>query len=262
MLEIDHFTYGVVTPLLAYLASCIGAATGLSATSRARAARSTRERATWLLVGAVAIGGTAIWVMHFVAMLGFTVEGMPINYDVTTTIVSAVVAIAVVAVGLMLVGFKGDRLPYLLGGGVIAGLGVGAMHYLGMAAMRMAGHVHYTGWIVGLSLVIAVVAATAALWLAVHVRGWLATVGAALVMGVAVAGMHYTGMAAVHVSGSPGLPTAGTTMFQLIGPLILVIVGLTLTLTFIVAMWPTESEMREQEELEERIRLAKEGARA
>jgi NO-binding membrane sensor protein with MHYT domain len=260
MLELDHFTYGIVTPVLAYVTSCIGAATGLSATSRARAARTPLERVAWLLVGAVAIGGTAIWVMHFVAMLGFTVQGMPINYDMTTTIVSALVAIAVVAVGLVLVGFKGDRLPYLLGGGVIAGLGVAAMHYMGMSAMRLTGHIHYTGWIVGVSVVIAVVAATAALWLTVHVRGWLATTGAAMVMGVAVAGMHYTGMAAVHVTGSPGLPSEGVTMFNLIGPLLLVIVGLTLTLTFIVAMWPTEAEMREQEELEERIRLAKERA--
>ncbi|AEG45287.1 MHYT domain-containing protein [Isoptericola variabilis] len=260
MPEIDHFTYGVVTPALAYLASCIGAATGLSATSRARAARTARERAVWLVVGAVAIGGTAIWVMHFIAMLGFTVDGMPINYDMTTTVLSALVAILVVAAGLFLVGFKGDRLPFLLGGGMVAGLGVAAMHYMGMAAMRMTGHVHYTGWVVGVSVLIAVVAATAALWLSVNVRGALATTGAAMVMGVAVAGMHYTGMAAVHVTGEPGTPTEGTTLFNLIGPLILVVVGLTLTLTFIVAMWPTEDEMREQEELEERIRRAKERA--
>jgi NO-binding membrane sensor protein with MHYT domain len=258
MPELDHFTYGLITPMLAYLTSVIGAATGLSATSRARAARTARERATWLVVGAVAIGGTGVWVMHFVGMLGFTVDGMPINYDVTMTIASAVLAMIVVAIGLFLVGFKGDRLPYLLTGGIIAGLGVAAMHYMGMAAMRLTGHIHYTGWIVGASILIAVVAATVALWLAANVRGWLATTGAAMVMGVAVSGMHYTGMAAVHVTGSPGTSTEGTTLFTLIGPLILVIVGLTLTLTFIVAMWPTEDEMREQEELEERIRRAKE----
>ena len=254
MPEMHHFTFGVITPVLAYLASCIGAATGLSATSRARAASDATTRSAWLVVGALAIGGTGVWVMHFVAMLGFTVTGMPINYDVPVTIISALVAVVVVAIGLFLVGFGGDRLPFLLTGGVVAGLGVAVMHYMGMSAMRMTGHLQYSAGVVALSVLIAIVAATAALWLAVNVRGPLATTGAAMVMGLAVSGMHYTGMAALTITGEGGEPTSGTSAVDLLGPLILGIVALTVALIFVVLMWPTEEEMRSRAEFEARQR--------
>ncbi|MFC8598255.1 MULTISPECIES: MHYT domain-containing protein [unclassified Isoptericola] len=254
MPEMHHFTYGIVTPVLAYVASCLGAATGLSATSRARAATDAKSRAVWLLVGSLAIGGTGVWVMHFIAMLGFTVTDMPINYDVPQTILSALVAVVVVAIGLFIVGFAGDRPLWLVSGGIVAGLGVAAMHYMGIAAMRMTGHKEFSLPVVGLSVLIAIVAATAALWLAVNVRGRSATLGAALIMGVAVSGMHYTGMAALTITGTPGVPTSGTTAVDLLGPLILGIAALTVALVFVVLMWPTEEEMRDQQEFEARLR--------
>lgn len=254
MPEMHHFTYGLITPLLAYAASCLGAATGLSATSRARAATDTKTRAAWLLVASVAIGGTGVWVMHFVAMLGFTVTDMPINYDVPQTILSALVAVAVVAIGLFLVGFAGDRPLWLVSGGVVAGLGVAAMHYMGIAAMRMTGHMEFSLPVVGISVLIAIVAATAALWLSANVRGRGATLGAALIMGVAVSGMHYTGMAALTITGPPGVPTSGATAIDLLGPLILGIAALTVALIFVVLMWPNEEEMRDQQAFEARMR--------
>ena len=254
MLEMNHLTYGIITPILAYLASCVGAATGLSATSRARASKDARTRSVWLLIGAVAIGGTGVWVMHFIAMLGFTVTGMPIYYDVPMTVLSALVAVVVVAIGLFLVGFAGDRAWVLLIGGLVAGFGVAAMHYMGMAAMRMAGHMTYTTWIVVVSVVIAIVAATAALWLCVHVKGWKATTGAAMIMGVAVSGMHYTGMAALNIEGAPGVPPGGTNPIDLLGPLIFGIAALTVALIFIVMMWPTEDEMRSRDAFERRLK--------
>ncbi|MCK9794719.1 hypothetical protein M1843_13275 [Isoptericola sp. 4D.3] len=259
MPEMHHFTYGAITPLLAYAASCLGAATGLSATSRARAASDTRTRAAWLLVGAVAIGGTGVWVMHFIAMLGFTVTDMPINYDIPQTIFSALVAVVVVAIGLFLVGFGGSRPLWLLSGGVVAGLGVAAMHYMGIAAMRMTGHMEFSLPVVGVSVLVAIVAATAALWLSANVRGRLATVGAALIMGVAVSGMHYTGMAALTITGPEGVPAGGTTAIDLLGPLILGIAALTVALIFVVLMWPTEEEMRDQQEFEARMRRRSRG---
>ncbi len=261
MLEMHHFTYGIITPILAYVASCVGAAAGLSATSRARAAKDARSRSAWLLVGAVAIGCTGVWVMHFIAMLGFTVSGMPIFYDVPMTALSALVAVGVVAIGLFLVGFAGDKTWALLVGGLVAGLGVAAMHYMGMAAMRMAGHVTYTTWIVAASVGIAIVAATTALWLCVHVKGWKATTGAAMVMGVAVSGMHYTGMAGVTVEGSPGVPPGGTNPVDLLGPLIFGIAALTVALLFIVVMWPTEDEMRSRDAFERRLQRRRQRAR-
>lgn len=255
MPEMDHFTYGMLTPLAGYIASFIGCLTGLSATSRARAATSTAAKSAWLAIGAVAIGGTGIWVMHFIAMLGFTVDGMPIKYDVPQTIMSALLAMAVVAIGLFLVGFFGDRLVYLLGGGLVVGLGVASMHYMGMAAMEMSGDISYDAVLVAASLVIAVVAGTAALWLCVHVRGWLLSAAAAAVMAAAVAGMHYTGMAGMRMSGPTGEPLGGTSATELLAPLIGGVFLTTVALIFVVLMWPTEDEMRERQELAERLPL-------
>ncbi|WP_407320765.1 MHYT domain-containing protein [Isoptericola halotolerans] len=249
----EHFTYGLLTPLAGYIASFIGCLTGLSATSRARATTSAVAKSIWLTIGGVAIGGTGVWVMHFIAMLGFTVDGMPINYDVPLTILSALLAMAVVTAGLFLVGFLGDKLLYLLVGGLFVGLGVASMHYLGMAAMEMSGETHYDSLLVGASLVIAVVAGTAALWLCVNVKGWLLATVAALVMAAAVAGMHYTGMAAMHMTGPAGPPPGGTSALELLGPLIAGVFLSTVAMVFVVLMWPTEDEMREREALEERI---------
>jgi NO-binding membrane sensor protein with MHYT domain len=85
-----------------------------------------------------------------------------------------------------------------LHGGIYMGLGVASMHYLGMAAMRMPAMLSYQPGLVVGSVLIAIVASVAALWLAFTLRGFLQMIGSALVMGVAVCGMHYTGMAAVR----------------------------------------------------------------
>ena len=78
-------------------------------------------------------------------------------------------------------------------------MGVAAMHYLGMAAMTMTDSMSYNMPLLVLSVVIAIVAGTAALWAGTRVSRVRATVGAALIMGVAVSGMHYTGMAALQI---------------------------------------------------------------
>ncbi|MEU3463198.1 MHYT domain-containing protein [Streptomyces sp. NPDC006733] len=186
--------------------ACLGAALGLRCTVRAIVMERSR-RAGWLALGAVSIG-SGIWTMHFIAMMGFTVDEVEINYDKSITFASLAVAIAVVGVGVFLVGFLGRGLPVLLAAGAITGVGVAAMHYLGMAGMRLDADLAYTTSTVYLSIGIAVAAATAALWAAVSVKGFVASLGASLIMGVAVTGMHYTGMAALrvhlHDSGTAG----------------------------------------------------------
>ena len=109
------------------------------------------------------------------------------------------VAVAVVGAGLFIVGFGDGGRSRLAAGGVIVGVGVAAMHYLGMAAMSMPDSMSYNPPLVVLSVLIAIVAGTAALWTGTRVSGLRATVGAALIMGVAVSGMHYTGMAALQI---------------------------------------------------------------
>ncbi|MER5735023.1 MULTISPECIES: MHYT domain-containing protein [unclassified Streptomyces] len=194
---IDGFSYGMVTPLVGYVMACLGSALGLRCTVRSLATGRTRKPG-WLALGAASIG-CGIWTMHFIAMLGFQVSETEISYDGGLTFLSLLVAVLVVGAGVFTVGYRGTRPVPLLAAGLFTGLGVAGMHYLGMAAMRMDGSVTYEPGVVALSVLIAVVAATAALWAAVSVRGFLASLGASVIMGVAVTGMHYTGMAAVGV---------------------------------------------------------------
>lgn len=199
---VSDFHYGAVTPVAAYLMACLGAALGLRCTTRSLRRSHRSRRAGWLMLGAVSIG-CGIWTMHFIGMIGFSVEDAPVSYDPALTLLSLGVAIGVVAVGVFLVGYRGAA-PLNLGvAGVVTGLGVAAMHYIGMAAIRTHGTLRYDVPTVTLSVLIAVVAATAALWAAVSIHSLWSSLGASLVMGVAVTGMHYTGMAAVsvHVSG-------------------------------------------------------------
>ncbi|GAA3555384.1 MHYT domain-containing protein [Nonomuraea rosea] len=255
MTSVNHFTYGLLTPLLAYVMSCIGSMLGLRLTAQAHASRG-GARLRWLLGAAISIGGTGIWVMHFIAMMGFEVEGTQIKYDVWLTVASAVVAIVVVGTGLLLVSYGGGRILALLGGGLLTGLGVASMHYLGMYAMNMSAHVSYDRLTVGASVAIAVVAATVALWFTLRVKKPIWITGAALVMGVAVAGMHYTGMYAMHVrvDTEPAL-VSGADALDFLVPLMTVISLITLTMLLMVILSPSEAELHEDAELVAKLEL-------
>ncbi|WP_063833740.1 MHYT domain-containing protein [Nocardia sp. NRRL WC-3656] len=228
MLQIDQFTYGWLTPTLAYVMSVIGSLLALRCMVRARA---NPERRGWVVTAAVALGGTGVWVMHFIAMLGFSVHGATIRYDIPITLISAAIAVVVVWIGLSLVIRRRGDTSALLTGGAVTGLGVAAMHYAGMYAMKTDVAMHYDAWLVLVSIVIAVVAATAALWFALHVEGLLATIGSAMIMGVAVCGMHYTGMYAMqaHMAEHMQAPS-GAQANQLLTPLIIGVSMVTLLL--------------------------------
>ena len=137
---------------------------------------------------------------------------------------------------------------------MVTGVGVASMHYTGMMAMHVTAWVGYSLGLVLLSVLIAVVAATTALWFTLLVRGMVATIAAALIMGVAVTGMHYTAMAAmrVHVDASMPLPS-GAPPADFLLPLIIVISVVTMLLLTIVTISPSEEEMRLEAELVERI---------
>ncbi|MGP4051303.1 MHYT domain-containing protein [Streptomyces sp. 2A115] len=244
--HLDHATFGWLTPVLSYAMACIGAALGLRCTVRALAT-SGRSRRNWLLTAASAIG-TGIWTMHFVAMLGFSVSGTDIRYDVPLTIVSLVVAMVVVGAGVFAVGYGRDRGRALFLGGLTTGLGVASMHYLGMAALRLHGDVDYDPVLVGISVVIAVIAATAALWAALNIKSPIAVAVASLVMGVAVSSMHYTGMIAVKVQVSPsGEALPGATAMQFIFPLAVGLGSYLFLTAAFVALSPTAGEREASE---------------
>ncbi|MEU6801022.1 MHYT domain-containing protein [Streptomyces neyagawaensis] len=219
---VDGFSYGLVTPVAAYLMACLGGALGLRCTTRSMLVDG-RLRIGWLALGSAAIG-SGIWTMHFVAMMGFKVLRTPVHYDPLMTFASLAVAIVMVGIGIFMVGSKGATGAALFTGGTITGLGIASMHYLGMAGMRLNGTLEYNTVTVAISVVIAVVAAIAALWAAGQVRGFLWSVGASLVMGVAVSGMHYTGMAAlsVHLHGAAdAAPADGSSSAALLAPLMI-----------------------------------------
>ncbi|WP_217185902.1 MHYT domain-containing protein [Streptomyces sp. AC495_CC817] len=239
--HLDHATFGWLTPALSYAMACIGAALGLRCTVRALATTG-RSRRNWLVTAASAIG-TGIWTMHFVAMLGFGVSGTEIRYDVPLTVLSLLVAMLVVCGGVFAVGYGRDRARALLLGGLTTGLGVASMHYLGMAAVRLHGEVTYDPALVALSVVIAVVAATAALWAALNIESPVAVTVASLVMGGAVSSMHYTAMWAVRVEVTPSAAALpGATAMQFIFPLAVGLGSYLFLTSAFVALSPTAGE--------------------
>jgi NO-binding membrane sensor protein with MHYT domain len=264
VVTVHNFSYGLLNPALGYAMSCVGSFLGLRCVTLARAYDGF-ARARWLSLAAVSIGATGIWAMHFIAMLGFTIPGQQIGYNVPMTVDSMLVAVAVVGAGLFIVGFGDGRWWRLVTGGVIVGVGVAAMHYMGMAAMSMNDSMSYNLPLLALSVVIAIVAGTAALWAGTRVSGVGATVGAALIMGVAVSGMHYTGMAALRihsgampsmaaVAGSGGIATvSGTTAAVFLIPLLLVISIATFAVTLTITMAPGEDEIQADAEMQRRM---------
>ena len=258
MIHVNNFSNGALNPVLAYLMSCVGCFLGLRCTTRARV-YSGAARARWLTAAALAIATTGIWVMHFIAMLGFTIPGQPIRYNVPVTILSMLIAVIVVGIGTFIVGFSQSGTRPLVAGGLIIGIGVACMHYLGMAAIRVPDSLTYNPALVAASVIIAVIAGTAALWAAVRLDTLWSTLVASLIMGVAVSGMHYTGMASMRMYASTGPAgmimggAGGATAESFLLPLVLGISIVAFILTATIALSPNEDEIRGEAELMSRI---------
>lgn len=194
----DHAVQCIHDPLLvilSYVVSVLGSFTALQLAVAIPAAHEAGQRWRAIFAAGAAMGGGAIWAMHFIAMIACEME-IPVSYDIGLTALSAVIAIASCMAGLAIASAGVFGWCKLVVAGLFMGLGVTGMHYTGMAAMLMPAALHYDMNLVVASAVIAVVASIAALWLAFNLRGWVQMFGSALVMGVAVCGMHYTGMAA------------------------------------------------------------------
>ncbi|HSI45708.1 MAG TPA: MHYT domain-containing protein [Methylophilus sp.] len=156
--------------------------------------------ARWWIAGGALAMGTGIWAMHFIGMLAFRLP-IPIGYDLGITFLSLVLPIGVSALALWQVSRPALPLRKLVVSAILMGAGINAMHYTGMAAMKMQPGIIYDPWLFMASVFIAISASGVALWIAFRLRQrtphtWLVRVGAAVVMGLAIVGMHYTGMAA------------------------------------------------------------------
>src|SRR5687767_4094038 len=188
--------------VLSILIACVASYTALDLAGRVRAGGAGPGRYAWLAAAAFAMGG-GIWSMHFVAMLAFEMP-MPASYDPTLTILSLLLAVVAAGVGFFVVN-RSDAGPASLGlSGAFMGLGIVGMHYTGMAAMRMPAELSYRNGLVAVSVLIAIAAATAALWLSFRATMIAQKLVAASAMGLAIAGMHYTAMrAAMFTAHSP-----------------------------------------------------------
>jgi NO-binding membrane sensor protein with MHYT domain len=199
--------YNLVLVALSYVVSVLGAFTALQLAIAIPQARTGIDKRNAILAAGAAMGGGAIWAMHFIAMLAFEMD-MPVSYDVFVTLLSAVIGIASCSVGLAIAGSGVFSFDKLLPAGIFMGCGVAGMHYTGMAAMLMPAEVYYDINILMISVIIAVVASCVALWMAFHMRGQWQIFGSAMIAGVAVCGMHYTGMAAASYRHTDTIPQA------------------------------------------------------
>ncbi len=237
--------------------------TALDLGGRVRAAAPT-ARLVWLGGAALAMGG-GIWSMHFVGMLAFEM-GLPATYHLGLTVLSFAIAVGFTGAALGYVARDGAHDRDVLIAGPLMGLGVAAMHYTGMAAMQVHGNLAFSSGIVILSVAIAIVAATAALWLTVRPGSPWQRLGAACLMGAAVAGMHYTGMAAATVTaeeaGAHAAHIAATSVDQ--QNLALAVAGATFVILFLAILAASIDQQRIGGELrasEERFRAAVQAVR-
>jgi NO-binding membrane sensor protein with MHYT domain len=237
----NQIAYEPLLVALSYLISVLGSYTALQLAIAIPQARSGVAALGWVAGAAVALGGGAIWSMHFIAMNAADM-GMPVSYDATLTLSSLAMAIVASGIGLYVVGRGEGSATKLLVSGVVTGLGVALMHYTGMAAMIMKARISYDNTLFYASLVIAVVAATVALWLAFNLRGNLQRFGSALVMGVAVCGMHYTAMVAVKMT--PAAEAAAATGISLppatLGQSVFVVSAVVLVLLLVFNAWKSQ----------------------
>lgn len=204
-----HTSFVLLSIVVAILASY----TALNLTGRV-AETTGRLSLVWLAGGALAMGG-GIWSMHFIGMLAYSLP-IRMSYNLRITLLSLLVAICVSAFALRIVARATVSRAHFLIGGLLMGLGISAMHYTGMHAMQMNPAIDYNVAGVAASIFIAIVASIVALWLAFTLRtdhsimGHVKKAGAAVIMGLAISSMHYTGMEAARFGvGSVCMATGG-----------------------------------------------------
>ena len=201
-------THDAALVALSVLIATVASYTALDLAGRMRACSGLSCHA-WLATAALAMGG-GIWSMHFVAMLAFSMNDMPVDYDLGLTVLSLALPILVTGIGFYVVSRKEAGTTALILSGLFMGLGIAAMHYTGMAAMHMAADLTHEHLWVAISLLIAVGAATVALWLAFRTgqTGFLVQAGAAVAMGLGVSGMHYAAMQGAVFTAHPAMDHA------------------------------------------------------
>jgi methyl-accepting chemotaxis protein PixJ len=236
--------------------------TALDLAGRVTAATSWAKTA-WLIGGAIVMG-IGIWSMHFVAMLAFSLP-IPMTYDMWTVLLSILPAIIASAGALFLGSRPTLSLWQLIMGGILMGIGIASMHYIGMYAMRIEANTMYDPLLFAVSIAIAISASIVGLNVAFQLRtqtntsALLARIFGALIMGFGIAGMHYTGMAAAKFT--PTNPKAIATgmmknsltwLAVSIAIATFVILGFALLTSFVDGRFTAQVKLLEKQEAEAR----------
>lgn len=221
-----YYNYQLVT--LSVLAAALAAIVALDLSAFALEFDEKRERRKWLVFASLALG-IGIWTMHFIGMLAFQLP-IPVHYDGSVTFLSFVISVVGCLFGFFISFKKFTPFPVLVGG-LSMGSAITAMHYTGMAAMHMPAKIVYEPYMIGLSGLIAIGASTASLFvmsspkIRILTTGFSHKLSGAILMGLAISGMHYTGMAATSfIPGNAASMEIGEFMiegFSLILPLVL-----------------------------------------
>src|SRR5258708_4395256 len=192
-------TYDYRLVALSVLIAIFASYAALDLAGRVTATRD-QARSAWLIGGAIAMG-TGIWSMHYTGMLAFRLP-MRVYYHVPTVLLSLLAAIFASFVALYVVSRRRVTTLHVMAGSVLMGAGIAAMHYTGMAAMRLAAHHHYDPGLWLLSVLLAVGISLQAPWRTFPFReanrGRLFNIAIARVIGLAVPLMHYTAHAALN----------------------------------------------------------------
>ena len=207
-LDNGPFIHGMYSPGLVVLSLFVSIFSATMALQTAYVARHSTlhwHRQVAIATGAIALGG-GIWTMHFIGMLAFDLC-QPVDYSLGITALSVLPALAASWVTLSMLSREKVSMLQLLAGGVMVGSGVGTMHYAGMAAMRMSAVLRYDPFYFALSIVVAVALATLSLGVRFKLRGLkirriTRLLVSGTIMGLAICGMHYTGMNAARFIGT------------------------------------------------------------
>jgi signal transduction histidine kinase/ActR/RegA family two-component response regulator len=241
---------GIYHPILVAVSIAVAifaSYTGLSLADRVRSSHGAAA-AGWTAGGALALG-TGIWAVHFIGMLAFTLP-IPVGYDLGITGLSLVLPVVVTGLAFWQLRHRVVSAPRLAVAALLMGLGIAGMHYTGMAAMRMEPGIDWDPPAFVASVVLAIAAAAGALWIAYRLRqhtprASLIQAAAAVVMGLAIAGMHYTGMAAANFpAGSVCLAAAGGIGGMNLAILVTLGTAGVLTIALIVAVYDARLEAR------------------
>ena len=253
-----------VLVLISYFSACMAAYTAWGMSEQFRLNRARPKGYVWLLGGAFSMG-LGIWAMHFIAMLAYQLP-IPVAYSLKETLLSMVPAIAASAAAIYLLSYEKVGVLTFLVGGLIFGLGIGTMHYSGMAAMHVNAQMHYDKTLFILSIAVAVLLSYIALWLKYlatrfkhsPVYRQIKSLSISLVA-VAISAMHYMGMAAVHFipNTGPAKSIVGLDPMSL-SILVIIITGLIMGMSILTSLFQQRllSAYQTVETSQERLRNA------